>query len=222
MISSRSTDREVFAANKKLIVKNLALLLLLWLVPMPALGQEAEPTCPDGIVCVEEDDFQKFLQLAKEQQCRNTNVPTVETDSINIIVDKEGRVYGSGTGDYPFTIRMDWCNYKLEAKSQVKLQVAQRVEDTWGFRLRIKATFGFLLSEIFRDSTDEVQDTLDGGLLVEPFYLDWANFNLYVGVRSVGAGLGADLTTNFGVYAGYALTWGEWQHSPLVSIYFAF
>jgi hypothetical protein len=166
--------------------------------------------------------METFVQLLQERKCLDENTPKATADSVTVIVDKEGRVYGSGTGKHPFKVHLEWCHYKIEAESQVKLQVAQEVERTWGFRLRIKATFGFLIAEAFQDDTDELQDTLDGGFLVEPFFIDWANVNAYVGFRSIGAGLGVDLTTNFGLYAGYALTWGDWRHNPLVSVFFAF
>jgi hypothetical protein len=194
------------------------ILALMLLVPMPAFGQEQ---CPIGYTCVENKDMEKFIQLARDHACRAENLPEIDADAINIIVDEDGRVFHSGTGEYPFTVRMDWCNYDIEAKSQVKVHVAQRVEKTWGFRLRVKATFGTLFPEAFRDGND-FYDTLDGGVLVEPFFIDWANFNAYVGFRSLGVGLGADLTTNFGIYGGYALTWGDWRHNPMVSVYFAF
>jgi hypothetical protein len=200
-------------------VKYLALVLVL-LLPLPALGQEVQ--CPEGYTCVENQDMAKFLELAEDYQCRAESLPEIDADAINIIVDRDGRVYGSGTGEYPFTVRMDWCNYFIEAKSQVTLHVAQRVEKDWGFRLRIKANFGVMFLEAFREDTDEFQDVIDGGILVEPFFYHWVNLNAHVGVRSLGAGLGADLTTNFGLYGGYALTWGSWRSTPILTAYFAF
>ena len=187
--------------------------------PMPAI--EPEPVaCPEGYTCVSNPDMQVFMALLKDQKCRTENQPDVTSDSIKIIVDKEGRIYGSGAGPYPYTIHIDWCNYQIEAQSDMKLSVGRMVEPDWGFRLRLKATFGILAREVFE--TNDVQKSVDGGLLLEPFYFHWVNVNAYVGVRSFGAGLGFDLTDNFGIYAGYAMTWGTWRSNPLVSAYFAF
>jgi hypothetical protein len=68
----------------------------------------------------------------------------------------------------------------------------------------------------------EFQGTLDGGVLIEPFYIQWVNFNLYVGVRSTGIGVGVDITKNMGAYLGYSISWASWKSNPFLSIYFAF
>lgn len=176
--------------------------------------------CPDGVTCVTNPDMAVFIQLLKDARCRDEKPPEITADSVNIIVDREGRVYGSGTGPKPFTVRVKWCNYELTGASNMQLQVAQRVEPTWGFRLRLKATAGLLAIDAFKE--DKLYEALDGGVLVEPFFVQWANVNGYVGFRSFGAGLGADLTTNMGVYAGYALTWGSWRSNVFTAISFAF
>jgi len=209
------------------------LLLTLLLAPVTAAAQPAEetpteppvapepPACPDG-TCVGKADLEVFIQLAEWHKCRSETAPKITADSVNIVVDREGRVYGSGTGPKPYELHIDWCNYQIDAKSEVQLQVAQRVEPTWGFRFRPKATFGLLVADIFSDEVDVFHKTLDGGILIEPFYVQWFNLNVYVGVRSVGGGLGFDITTNFGAYAGYSITWSGWRSNPFVSIYFAF
>jgi hypothetical protein len=178
------------------------------------------PPCPAGFTCVSDTDMAVFLPLLAAQKCRTETLPEVTSDSITIIVDKEGRIYGSGSGPHPYTIHISWCNYDIEAKSDMKLQVGKMVEPEWGFRVRLKATFGLLAREAVDGA--KVQDALDGGLLLEPFYFHWANVNVYVGVRSLGGGLGFDLTDNFGLYGGYALTWATWRSNPFVSFYFAF
>lgn len=193
------------------------LVSLVLLLPVGVLAQEP---CPEGFVCVEKADMQTFLQLARDQKCRAAAPPTVTSDGVTIVVDRMGRVYGSGTGPRPFTVKMDWCNYKLEAKTELNVSAAQRIEPDWGFRLRLKPTFGFLVTEAFRSDT-KFHESLDGGLLVEPFYLYWANLNVYLGVRSFGIGLGADVTKNMTVYAGYSMTWGSWRSSPYLGVGFS-
>lgn len=177
--------------------------------------------CPEGFVCVEREDMKVFLQIAEDHGCRAKTEPEVTADQVVIVQDHEGRVYGSGTGEYPFKVRLKWCNYELEASSNVKLQVAQYVEPDWGFRFRLKATAGLLMLDA-AFGEDKLYEALDGGLLIDPFFIQWANVNAYIGFRSFGAGLGADLTKNFGIYGGYALTWGSWRSNPFAGIYFSF
>lgn len=186
------------------------------LLATPALAQE----CPTGSVCVERGDLDTFLKLAEDHGCRAAAPPKVTADNITIILDRMGRVYGSGTGPRPFKIHLDWCNYQIDLTSNLNLMVAQRVEPDWGFRLRLKPTFGFLVTEAFHSGT-KFHETLDGGVLVEPFYVYDANLNVYVGVRSFGAGVGYDLFKNMTLYAGYGMTWGSWRSSPYVGVGFS-
>lgn len=176
--------------------------------------------CPVGVTCVDNGDMQVFIQLLQDQKCRTDTQPEVTADPVTIIVDRKGRVYGSGTGPKPYTLHLKWCNYEITAKSNLTLQVAQRVEPDWGFRLRLKATFGVLGVEAFK--AHEVHEALDGGLMLEPFFYHWVNLSAYVGIRATGVGVGIDLTTNFGAFVGYAITWGSWRSNPFVSVYFAF
>ena len=192
------------------------LILITLLFSSAALAQE----CPEGHTCVENSDMEHFLELARQKKCMQEVLPEVEASDLVITVDKDGRVYGSGTGLQPYTLQVNWCQYTIKATSQVRLQVAKKGEPRWGFRFRLKATFGVLVAEAFH--ADEAQDVLDGGLLLEAFHVRWFNINAYVGVRSVGVGVGVDLTKNMGVYVGYSLLWANWRSSPIVSTSFAF
>lgn len=200
--------------------------LLLPLMPMqaveappPVVVEQAEVACPEGFTCVVEEDMGLFLQLLRDHKCRETQPPTVTADSLTIITDRQGRVYGSGTGPKPYTLKISWCNYEIEAKSEIHLDVAQWVEPTWGFRFRVKATAGVLLADAF--VVDKLYEALDGGVLVEPFFIQWANLNAHVGFRSFGAGVGFDPTLNSTIYLGYALTWGSWRSNPFLSVGFS-
>lgn len=188
----------------------------------PQVVVEASTTqvCPEGYTCVPDEDMKAVVQLLHDQKCRAETQPTITADPVIIVVDRQGRVFGSGTGDKPYHLKLVWCNYQLDAQTNIHLDVAQRVEPTWGFRLRVKATAGLLVFDAFKER--KLYEALDGGVLVEPFFIQWANVNAYVGFRSVGLGLGADITTNFGAYAGYALTWGSWRSNPFIAAYFAF
>jgi hypothetical protein len=215
----------------------LHLLPWVFLLPMPPLQLEdvpessaastvvveepvAEQECPKGYMCIAEEDAETLRQLLRDHKCRADTAPEVMADQVVIVQYHEGRVYGSGTGEFPFKIKLTWCNYEVEASSNVKLQVAQHVDPEWGFRLRLKATGGLLVVDAFTE--DALHEALDGGLLLDAFFIQWFNLNAYIGFRSFGGGLGADLTKNFGVYGGYALTWGSWRSNPFVGVSFAF
>jgi hypothetical protein len=161
-----------------------------------------------------------FVQLLKDAKCRNETAPTVAADPVTIVVDKEGRIFGSGDAPKPYSFKLNWCNYKLDATSEIKLVAAQEVPPTKGFRFRAKAAFGYL--PIAAITAKDYRNGLDGGVLLEPFFLSLANVNAYVGVRSFGLGAGFDITRNFGVYAGYAMTWGSWQSQLHTAVYFSF
>lgn len=188
--------------------------------PEAALAAPEPIPCPEDHTCVPDGDMAVFVKLLHEKKCLNTEKPKFELDSVVVITDHRGRVYFSGAGPKPYKLKMSWCNYDVEAQAEVETVVAMREEPTWGFRPRLKATFGILLTELVEAS--EFSDALDGGLLFEPFYVHWVNLNAYVGVRSFGAGVGFDITTNFGGYAGYSLTWGGWRSNPFVSVFFSF
>lgn len=197
-------------------MRTLAVCLLL-LLPAVALAQD---NCPAGFVCVEKADMASFVQLARDQKCRAEQPPKVTSDGISVITDRMGRVYGSGTGPRPYEVKIDWCNYKLTAKTELKLSVAQRVEPDWGFRLRLKPMFGVMITEPFRAGR-KFQDALDGGILIEPFYYHWANLNGFLGLRSFGVGLGLDITKNMTAYAGYGVIWGSWLSTVLAGVGFS-
>ena len=191
-------------------------LLALVLVAAPARAQEG---CPPGYTCVPPADMKVFVQLLTDQQCRNKTESKLTLDPIVIITDRQGRVYTSGNDPKPYKLYIDWCNYKIEAKANVQTQVAERVEPEYGFRFRVKAALGYLpLQALDKNSSKAV----DAGLLLEPFFLHWANVNAFVGFRSFGAGLGFDITKNFGVYAGYAMVWGDWKSDVIGALDFAF
>ncbi len=179
---------------------------------------KAHPQTCDG-VCVPRDDLRAFVQLAKEAKCRSETSPRLQTDPLAVVIDREGRIYGSGAAPYPYTVKLHWCNYDIEARGQVQILAAQLEEPAWGLRFRPKVAVGYLPATAFTEKDGYAG--LDAGVLLEPFFLSWANVNVYVGARSVGVGLGADLTRNMGAYLGYATTWGSWQHNPHVALSFA-
>lgn len=196
-----------------MLLRLLALLTLF----SPALVSAQECVAPS--TCLTADELDVFRKLLVEKQCLQQNLPKVTSTAIEIITDKDGRVFSNGTGDKPFEVSLDWCNYQLSAKTQIKVVAAQAVAPEWGFRFRPKAAVGLLTADLL--AGHPFKDTVDGGVLLEPFFWRFLNLNGYVGVRSVGAGLGADLTSNFGFAVTANITY-EGRFNPLVTTYFAF
>jgi hypothetical protein len=192
-----------------------ALRALYFAMLLPIYSVKAD--CPAGYTCVPKEDMEILLQLARDQKCRASTTPKVKSDGVTIVTDRMGRVYSSGSGPKQYQLHLNWCNYEIDAKSNITLSVAQRVEPTWGFRLRLKATFG--ISPTAPGS--KLQDALDGGVLVEPFYYHFANLNVYGGVKSIGLGLGFDLTNTVSIYVGYGWAYGSWKPAPMLGLGFA-
>lgn len=187
-----------------------------------AVAKAETPCTPsDKTVCLPQADFQRFLDIAVERQCLEQTKPVFHLDSVVVTTDAEGRVFYSGSDPKkPYTLKMSWCNYEVQATGNVDLVAAMKVPQTAGLRFRPKAYLGYLPLKLSKGGRFE--SGVDAGLLIDWLYVDWANLNVAAGFRSVGLGVGADLSTNFGVYAGYALGWTQPVHNLNASIYFAF
>lgn len=193
--------------------------LLLALASLLCVRPVAAQTSCEGGVCVGKDDLKVFVQLARDQKCRQETPPKLTSDPLTIVVDREGRIYGSGSDPHPQKLTLSWCNYTIEATSQTRLIAAERVEPTWGFRFRVKAAIGYLPVEAWYEK--DGGRGIDGGVLLEPFFLRWANLNADMGVRSVGAGVGFDIFKNMSLYVGYAMAWGTWRSNPKIALAFS-
>lgn len=205
------------------MIRNGIILLIVSLclfVARFAIGAEAPAGCVAGSVCVDPAEQAALTKVLQEKKCLLTDKPQFQLDPIAVVVDDQGRIYGTGAEPHPYTVKMHWCSYDVTAIGDVKLQVAIKEPPTWGWRFRAKATLGVLFVNLV--TADTWTKGIDGGLLLEPFYIKWLNFNLYVGVRSIGGGVGFDLTKNFGLFAGAAVSYDGWKLNPLVSAYFAF
>lgn len=176
--------------------------------------------CRAGSTCVPQEDLEVFVKLLQEQKCRNENPPKFQLDGITIIEDQDGRIYGSGSDPKPYTLHMNWCNYEVTATGKVQLFVAKREPPFWGFRFRPKFQSGFLFTDAI--AKENALSAIDVGVLLEGFYYRSVNLNLAAGFRSVGAGVGLDITKNFGAYAGYALSYDGLRSNPYLGLSFAF
>lgn len=192
-----------------------------------ALTSAFSQTKCEGGTCVPDEDMEKFLTVLREKKCLQTEKPQFELDGINIVIDKDGRVFHSGAVPYPYKLKMRWCGYEVDGEGQVKVIAAMKEPEIWGFRFRPKAYISFLLGEPFYpvlegEEKPGIEEVVDAGVMVDFFHYDWFNLNIAAGYQSFGGGVGFDLTANFGAYAGYALTWGDWHHNPNLGVYFGF
>lgn len=187
-----------------------------------ALGGDVvpEPAACEG-TCVPPADMAKIVTVLKERQCFEKTKPEFKMDPVNIIVDREGRVYFSGSNPQPYKLSMSWCNYNIEAEGKVNVLAAVQEPPSYGFRFRPKAFVGMLVLEPFREGK-KPKDGLDAGLMVDALYLKDFNLNVHAGFRSIGAGIGVDIFRSFGAYVGYALAWDGFHHNPEASLWFAF
>lgn len=177
-------------------------------------------TCAAGATCVPPEDLRVFTTLLKDQKCRNETPPTFTADPITIIEDEEGRVFGTGSAPIPWKMHLKWCEYDINALGNVSILAAKKIPPTWGFRFRLKFSSGVLITNLARG--DKFGNTVDVGVLWEGFYYKSVNLNLATGFRSVGLGVGIDLTKNFGPYIGYSIAYDGWVSNPAVGLSFAF
>lgn len=201
----------------------LIIVFLITFLSRIAQGQE----CSSGSTCMPKADVDAFVELLREKKCMQTTQPKFEFDEIKLLVDKDGRVFYNGAMPHPYKLKMNWCGLEVNAEGHLKVYAAVNEPSNWGFRFRPKAYISFLLAEPFYavlpgEETPGFEDVWDAGVMVDFFHYDFVNVNVAVGWRSLGGGVGFDITKNFGAYVGYGLTWGAWHHNPNVGIYFGF
>ena len=196
----------------------ITLLLAALFISSPLKAEE----CVGGSRCVPPEDMGAFIQVLKEKKCLQTEQPQFQLDPITIITDEKGRIFYTGDDPKnPYKLKMTWCDYAVEGTGSVKVVAAMREPEVWGFRLRPKAYLGYLPLEPSAYAT-EANKGVDAGLMLDFFHLEFANVDVAMGFRSFGAGVGVDITTNFGFYAGYALSWANWRHNVNAALWFAF
>lgn len=183
-------------------------------------------SCPDGSTCVPPEDMALFVKLLREKQCMQETKPEFKLDSVTIVTDQDGRVYFTGADPNPYRLQMEWCNYEVTAEGTLKVIVAKREPETWGFRFRPKFSASFLFADALEkyepDNSYDPAQAVDVGILWDFLYWESLNLNVATGFRSAGLGVGLDLTKNFGVYGGYGFSWWTLKHNPQLGLYFGF
>lgn len=193
----------------------LSLALLLWSIPVLA-----QVVCGEGTTCVSDADLKAIITILEEKKCLQTTQPTIQLDPVTVVVDKDGRVYYSGSEPKPYTLKLSWCSYEVTATGKVAMTVAKNEPPVWGFRFRPKFVGSYLFVDGF--SSSEAIDGVDVGVLWDLLYYKALNLNVATGFRSIGGGFGFDLTRNFGVYTGYGFSWWSLKHNPQLGLYFSF
>jgi hypothetical protein len=189
------------------------------LLPLLILGAECSGTC------VPPDDLQKLVEAANELRCYKPDseayeAPQLEADPITIVVDEDGRVFFNGAEPHPYRLTLQWCGTETTFEGKLDVVAAVQEDPRWGFRFRPKAYLGYL-PLVALDSKQGL-DGVDAGLMLDFFHVQWFNVNAAVGVRSVGAGVGLDITRNFGAYVGYGLSYQAPHHGLNGALWFAF
>jgi hypothetical protein len=174
----------------------------------------------EDTVCLPRADFQRFLTIAVERQCLEKQKPVFKVDDVTVVTDTAGRVFYTGADpSKPYTIVMKWCHYDVRAEGKVTLVAARMEPATSGVRFRPKAYLGYLPLKL---SKGRFNDGVDAGLLVDWLFIHDFNLNVAAGFRSIGLGVGVDLTTSFGAYVGYAIGYTAPTHNINASLYFSF
>ena len=201
-------------------IKKALLFLYLFLGVVSTASAKETSSERSGGVFFTSEELGVIRQLALEKQCLITEKPVVTLDPVTIVTDKEGRVYYSGDKPRPYTVKLDWCNYQVEAKGKLNVTVLRDTPPNAGFRFRLKFYGAFLfLDAVERPSAAEGADL---GLQLDFLYWRNLNLNVNVGFRSVGASVGYDLTRNFGVFGGASLSFWTLRPNPVVGLYFSF
>jgi len=196
----------------------------------PHIEAPAEPSvCPEGKVCIPEDDMAAIVQVLQERQCLLQTPPEFDVGSVTIVVDEGGRVFYTGDGpESPYTLGMTWCHFKVRAEGKVKVLAAIKEPPVFGFRFRPKAYMGYALLTPFFDN-NSFDSGIDAGIMLDFLHYKYVNLNAAVGFRTFGAGVGVDITQNFGLYAGYGMSWAavldprrQPLHNLVLGVDFAF
>lgn len=186
------------------------------LLVAPSLSRAEE--CMPPARCISDQNLQLIVDVLQEKRCLIGTLPRVAVDSVTVIVDREGHVQGTSTK--PYEVHLDWCDYHFDVQSQIEVQTSRQVEPRWGFRLRLKAAIGLLGRDLVEGR--RFLDSGDVGLMVEPFHFYLATLNGFISFRSIGVGIGHDVTSTFGVALLLNATWDSWRVNPFLAGYFAF
>lgn len=181
---------------------------------------------PEGGICLTKEQRAQVTAAIEElDDIKNSKAEVEILEPIIIIRDWEDRVYINGGEKKPIKLKLrigKTINRDMEMTLPIQVGYREEPPDPM-FRLRIRAQAGFLIPTIFESPIKEhILDGMDAGIGWDFFHLDLVNLSVYTGIRSVGGGLGLDLTKNFGPYLGYSLVYDGLKSNALAGIYFSF
>jgi hypothetical protein len=180
---------------------------------------------PDGVCLNKEQKEQVTIAVKELDEIKSSKAKIEVTEPIIIIRDWEDRIYINGGEKKPIKLKLKigkTIDRDMEMTLPIQVGYREKPPDPM-FRLRIRAQAGFLIPTIFESPIEEhILDGMDAGIGWDFFHLDFVNLSVYTGIRSVGGGLGLDLTKNFGPYLGYSLIYDGFQSAALAGIYFSF
>lgn len=197
-------------------------LILLW--PTPSLA-DVPCTPPPGGKCITAQQLSEIKQALDELGNIHSAPAVVTTnDKIEIIQDWGGRVYVNGGSTATLKLQLslgDTVKREMALELTPIISTREKPEDP-PFRLRIRAQAGLLATQLVRTSEGHYQTFWDMGISLDFFHVSSFNVASYLGVNSLGAGVGYDLTRNFGPYIGYSLAYEGPSSSLLIGAYFSF
>jgi len=190
--------------------------------------QDACPVKKDGGVCLSKEQKEELKKAVQELKDIHETPVELEVEPIIIIRDWEDRIYINGQDGKPLKGKIKIGEtIDRDIQSELEIQVHYRPEPPPPmFRLRIRAQAGFLSTPLINvfDGSNTFYDAFDVGIGWDFFGIHKIHMNVaaYTGLRSVGAGVGFDITKNFGIYGGYSFIYQNFQSSGLLQIYFSF
>lgn len=181
----------------------------LWLLAISSFAWAEETP---STVAVEKKDLKVFLDLAKQEKCRNETAPTIASSPVVIVRDQLGRVYAKTEGH---KVTVDWCNYHLESVGTLKVSdyvAPSPPPSLWSPKLKLVAGLDFrsLYTAGVRESA---YVGLSGQLITYKSFYPY----LTVGNLGFGGGFGYYLTPTLGADVGYMYTWDS-RHTPFMGV----
>jgi hypothetical protein len=194
--------------------------ILALLYPSLALAQEPPP----GGVCLTQEQKEILKKVVDElEEIKSSKAEIKATEPIIIVRDWQDRVFINGGEAKPIKLKLTLgktIDRDMELTLPIQVHYREKPPDPM-FRLRIRAQAGFLIPMLFED-LERIDRSVDAGIGWDIFHLDSFNFAINTGIRSAGAGVGIDVTKNFGFQGSYALVYSGFESGALVSTYFSF
>jgi len=180
-----------------------------------------------GQVCLPKPTVDEIKKAVIELKDIHESKAKLEVkDPIVIIRKYDGSIYVNGTQKVPLRAHLTIGKHiDRDLTIRVKTKVYERPKKPDPmFRLRPRFQIGVLLSESvgFLKGEKTAYDMVDAGISLDVFHIDRFNVAPYVGIKSIGGGVGMDLTRNFGSYVGYSYGYDEGKSGVMIGTFFAF